>query len=347
MDIKEAQLGSLRTLLGIIPELENRDHIFFFRGHANKNFTLLPSIYRKKNWYSNEDKIIREMLIRCPREFSSMNSSFEKLVKMQHYNLPTRLLDLTENPLVALYFACTGDDEEGQDGEIIFFKIPKSKIKYFDSDTVSVVSNVALAKFDFEIAEQFDGNPLNFHHRDNHHALKLMHDIKQEKPHFLERIDPNHIKSVVCVKPKMDNPRIIRQDGAFLLFGIGKNKEFSAQIPEEWIFRPKSKRHIIKSSDKPSILKQLAGVGISRAKLFPEIDMVSQFIKNDYELDELEFSPTTKKILESLSVSPYEIQKRKKPIQPSAPNESPLPHALIVAAYCPTTAKAGDAVQDT
>ncbi|BBU05153.1 FRG domain-containing protein [Aeromonas allosaccharophila] len=292
MEIKETQLGSLRTLLGIMPELEDRDSLFFFRGHANKEFSLLPSIYRNQRWFSNEDKIIREIIMRCPNEFISMKSSFEKLVKMQHYDLPTRLLDITENPLVALYFACVGEYE--RDGEIIFFKIPKSEVKYFDSDTVSVVSNVAWAKADFEVAERFDGDYSKFHHKENHHALKLMHDIKQEKPHFLERINPNHVKSVVCVKPKMDNPRVVRQDGAFLLFGIGQNKHIPATLPDEWIFRPKHKRYIIKSSDKLSILKQLSGVGISKAKLFPEMDMVSQFIKNDYGLDNVEFSSSIK-----------------------------------------------------
>lgn len=292
MEIKETQLGSLRTLLSIMPELEDRDSLFFFRGHANKKFSLLPSIYRNKRWLSNEDKIIREIIMRCPNEFSSTRSSFEKLVKMQHYDLPTRLLDITENPLVALYFACVGEEE--QDGEIIFFKIPKSEVKYFDSDTVSVISNVAWAKADFEVAYRFDGNYKKFHHKDNHHALKLMHDIKQEKPHFLERINPNHVKSVVCVKPKMDNPRVVRQDGAFLLFGIGQNKHTPATLPEEWVFRPKHKRYIIKSSDKLSILKQLSGVGISKAKLFPEMDMVSQFIKNDYGLDDVGFSSSIK-----------------------------------------------------
>ena len=118
MKIKEAQLGSLRTLLGILPELEDKDYYCFFRGHANKTFPLLPSIYRKPQWFSNEDKIIREIIMRCPNEFNSMDSSFEKLVKMQHYDLPTRLLDLTENPLVALYFACVGEKEEAKDGEM-------------------------------------------------------------------------------------------------------------------------------------------------------------------------------------------------------------------------------------
>lgn len=302
MNIQETRLGSLRTLLGIIPELEDKDSLFFFRGHADKEFLLRPSIYRKSVWISNEDKMIREIIMRCPSEFSSMASSFEKLVKMQHYDLPTRLLDITENPLVALYFACIGENNKEKDGEILFFKIPKSDVKYFDSDTVSVVSNIAWAKSDFEIAKQFDGDYKKFHHKNNHHALKLIHDIKQEKPHFLERINPQHVKSVVCVKPKLDNPRVVRQDGAFLLFGIEQNKHTPAIVPDNWIFRPNAKRYIIKAADKIRLLKQLAGVGISKAKLFPEIDMVSQFIKNDYGLDEIEFESSIK------SLSPIDIK---------------------------------------
>lgn len=167
-------------------------------------------------------------------------------------------------------------------------------MKYFDSDTVSVISNVSWAKSDFEIAARFEKDYKSFHHNDNHHALKLMHDIKQEKAHFLDRINPKHIKSVICVKPKMDNPRLVRQDGAFLLFGIGQNKHTPAEISPEWIFRPNEKRYIIKASDKAKILKQLSSVGISKAKLFPEIDMVSQFIKNNYELNDIEFSSSIK-----------------------------------------------------
>ncbi|EKO3695147.1 FRG domain-containing protein [Vibrio metschnikovii] len=288
-DIKEARLGSVRTLLRILPDFDDKGSVFLFRGHANKKFELLPSIYRKQQWYSNEDKIIREIIMRCPAEFTSMTSSFEKLVKMQHYDLPTRLLDVTENPLVALYFACVGEKHLDDDGEMIFFKVPRAEVKYFDSDTVSVVSNVAWANSNFEIADRFSRGYSAFHHVDNHHASKLMHDIKQEKPHFLERINPEHIKSVICVKPKMDNPRVVRQDGAFLLFGIGENKHTPASVNEEWILRPESKRYIIKSSDKPLILKQLSALGISKAKLFPEIDMVSQFIKDDYGLDSIDF----------------------------------------------------------
>ncbi|EKF9639286.1 FRG domain-containing protein [Vibrio cholerae] len=288
-EIKENKLESVETLLRNLPCFDENSCVFLFRGHANKEFELLPSIYRRQQWFSNEDKIIREIIMRCPSEFSSMTSSFEKLVKMQHYGLPTRLLDVTENPLVALYFACVGEKHLDEDGELIVFRVPRTEVKYFDSDTVSIVSNVAWAKSDFEVADRYAFDHSAFHHANNHHATKLMHDIKQEKPHFLERINPEHIKNVLCVKPKMDNPRVVRQDGAFLLFGIGKNKHTPAAVNEEWIFRPRNERYIIKSSDKLKILKELSALGISKAKLFPEIDMVSQFIKDDYGLDPIEF----------------------------------------------------------
>lgn len=289
-ELKESKCGSIRTLLGLIPEATDDGTTILFRGHANKNFEISPSIYRKPEWYSNEDKIVREILMRCPSDFYQMQTNFEKLVKMQHYDLPTRLLDITQNPLVALYFACAGYDEKDKDGEIVFFKIPKLEIKYFDSDTVSIISSLAWANNYFEINVQYGKGSNVFHNAKNEHALKLMHIIKQEKPYFLEKINPDHLKSVVCVKPKLDNPRVIRQEGAFLLFGITKTKHEPASIPPTWLHYPKGVRVIIKSADKPAILKQLASVGISKDKLFPEIDMVSQFIKNEYDLSKNEFT---------------------------------------------------------
>lgn len=282
--LNESKLGSLRTLLTVIEDLHDPEYVIFYRGHGDKVYSLTPSIYRKDEWINNEHKMIQELLIRCPKDFDGKQSSFEKLVKMQHYDLPTRLLDITENPLVALYFACSSQMDGDKDGELIFFKIPKKDIKYFDSDTVSVVSNIAWLKSNFSLPHRFSADSKSFHNEKNEHADVLMHCIRQEKPHFRERVNPKHIQSVVCVKPKLDNQRIIRQDGAFLLFGIGEEKSVSASVKPEWVLRPSGNRYIIKAKDKPEINKQLASLGISKAKLFPEIDMVSQFIKDDLGL---------------------------------------------------------------
>lgn len=55
----------------------------------------------------------------CPNEF--LGNRFDSLVKMQHFGMPTRLLDTTTNPLVALYFACESDKQLDKDGAVYMF----------------------------------------------------------------------------------------------------------------------------------------------------------------------------------------------------------------------------------
>lgn len=85
---------------------KNNDTLIFYRGHANPNYTLRPSIMRTTSLQENESKLYNELLINCPEDFEKCHTHLEKLVKMQHYGLPTRLLDITRNLLVALFFAC-------------------------------------------------------------------------------------------------------------------------------------------------------------------------------------------------------------------------------------------------
>ncbi len=117
----------------------HHDHELFWRGHSDTAYKLVPNIYRKSDkLVAKEHLILKEAVIRHPEEFSARSSYFEKLSLMQHYEFPTRLLDLTENPLVALYFACK--TRPTKNGEVILFRIKKDSVKYYDSDTVSVLS---------------------------------------------------------------------------------------------------------------------------------------------------------------------------------------------------------------
>ena len=90
----------------------------------------------------------KEMLCICPNEFDNCKTTLERLVKMQHYSLPTRLLDITTNPLVALYFASEADET---DGTLYAFMFNKEDVRYFDSPDVCVLSNLSQLTFDTDI----------------------------------------------------------------------------------------------------------------------------------------------------------------------------------------------------
>lgn len=68
----------------------------------------------------NEAKLFRECERRLTDEFLDCKSIFEKLVMMQHYGIPTRILDISLDPLVALFFALYLDPRGRKDGNDAF-----------------------------------------------------------------------------------------------------------------------------------------------------------------------------------------------------------------------------------
>ena len=118
-------VGSVRTFLKEMERFEpKKGFTYFFRGHSRFSHRLVPSIYRDPSWIANEDVLFKELVLRCPNDFSGQESTFQALVKMQHYSLPTRLLDITTNPLIALYFACEHEGQLRESGEVVVFRIP-------------------------------------------------------------------------------------------------------------------------------------------------------------------------------------------------------------------------------
>lgn len=148
----------ISQLENLVKNLDHQKFEIFFRGHCNKNYLLNPQLLRngsranlgKANHevVKNEHVAFRSIIAKQSSEFSQCSSAIECLVKMQHYGLKTRLLDITSNALIALYFACVDSSGAATDkqGEVIVFKLPKSIIKHYDSDTISAVANIAKCK---------------------------------------------------------------------------------------------------------------------------------------------------------------------------------------------------------
>lgn len=275
MHSSQFKIGAISTFLDHLKKLDVADGmLLYFRGHSKSSYKLEPSIYRNTGWIANEAAMIKELILRCPNDFSGGLSTFQCLVKMQHYGLPTRLLDITSNPLVALYFACETHDTDDKDGEVIVFGYDVDQVKYFDSDTVSVVANLSRRSVDFTVPDVTDIVAFN----ESEGIKLLLHDIRQDKPHFAPIIRSTDLERVVCVKPMLDNPRIIRQEGAFLLFGCNEQKQRPAGLEAKTILG----RLIINRDKKKELSNHLETLGVSKATMFPEIEHVAKHIKDAY-----------------------------------------------------------------
>lgn len=155
----------------------------FFRGHEDARFELTPSLLRKWpdgawQFMPNEDRLCKELLIAHYDEFQGDQYCFDRLVRMQHYGLPTRLLDISGNPLVALFFACyCAPGLLAINGEVIVFRVSLDKVKYYDSDTVSCLANLSNLTYaqKNEIDLKLDVKAFN----DTRIAQKLLHQSCQ------------------------------------------------------------------------------------------------------------------------------------------------------------------------
>jgi hypothetical protein len=260
--------------------MEKPNHTLYYRGHSRANYALLPSIMRKPGWLEHEREMYNAILIECPAEFDKCSTHLDYLVHMQHYGLPTRLLDITRNPLVALYFACAGNP--AAQGEVVVFDADNDKTKYPGSDTVSVLASLPLVDnaAQRELA-LWASDPSMSQEDFNINAQRLLHEVKLEKPAFKDEIIPKEIIDCFFVLPEKRNNRIIKQDGAFIICGlIGK----AANPINEYRYREKRKTqiYIVQSKSKRAILAQLAKFSINKAALFPEIADVAEFVRGEY-----------------------------------------------------------------
>jgi hypothetical protein len=222
----------------------------------------------------SEDRLCKELLIAHYDEFQGDQYCFDRLVRMQHYGLPTRLLDISSNPLVALFFACSGRKDQSElDGEVIVFKVKSHLVKYFDSDTVSCLSNLSNLTYaqKNEIDLGLDKDAFNV----TDVLGKLLHHIKSEKGFFEGRIIPDDLRSIICVKAKRTNTRIKSQSGAFLLFG------HEAALPDAGQDGIEIARVTIQN--KPHILEQLDRININATTVYPSIQETAVHLRDKHQ----------------------------------------------------------------
>jgi hypothetical protein len=262
-------ITSLWEFLKAVEELpRKRGSSLYYRGHSNAAYKLAPLLFRHASYLNGEHRLFRERLNGELRVFFEERTAFEKLTKMRRAGIPTRLLDITKNPLAALYFACVGRNDATafeHDGEVIMLSLDGGLIRSSDDDAVPVLSNLCKLK---PKEKQFDTSlpPDTFNETEN--VQKLAEKIREENPGFTGRIDPKHLDRVLPVRAPKYTKRIPSQDGLFLLFGAGSGK---VTVPDDWLVTTKSGEPLlIEAKSKDKIRKQLAEINISKKTLLPD-----------------------------------------------------------------------------
>ena len=285
---EEKPIKSVEDFIGKVFHTKDDAVDVFYRGHSDASFKLEPKLFRDPSYIENEHVLFRELQVLNAADFSSDRSTLDALVRMQHHSLPTRLLDITSNPLMALYFACKEFDEKV--GQVVVLKIKRNKIKFYDSDTASCIANIAKLNYEYkdEIQAFFDMassasergylveiDKTIFNERGV--IQMLLHFIREEKPYFLPVINPKDLTTVVCVRTKFNNSRISSQAGAFLLFGL------NAVLSEDRTDDIEIQRIPIDAADKPRIRQQLDSLNINESTVFPHLENSAKYLAEKYK----------------------------------------------------------------
>ena len=292
----------------------------WFRGQSKSDYELIPSLFRQGVEYGckfNEAAMYEEFVRRHPEQEESHKNVLDWLTLMQHYNIPTRLLDWTSNLLVAIYFAC--NEPLGQDGAIFAFD-PASLSWYKPTPLFDMQVTAATSAEFYEHLILRNGGLLDDASSINGVSLR---DIKSEPlshRQFLDRSVTvnNRLKSVQIKQNSLNmfrvgsnetqpeyeeivtffsnivlmrhahlNSRIKQQSGFFTLHG-GKFFNGNAFIEPDKFEEHHSfqalgavdlLKIVVKSRNKRSLVEELDISGVRESTLFPEMEYQAKHIR--------------------------------------------------------------------
>jgi hypothetical protein len=242
MKYDDAEVDSVSGVLETLEaQYDPPKDIVWFRGHANGGWTLTPSLFRPPYRLEHEPILMTRFRQNAlPLLNFRPTSSWEWLFLMRHHGCPTRLLDWTESPLVALYFACQrGAPHDLQDGHI-WCLMPTILNEQWGLTGVHPGDIPA-----------FGIGP-------------YLEDFSPEKIAF----SPGLKRQPAAAIAPREAGRMTVQQSVFTVHHVRTDPlESYGDGSHVW-------RLVIPAAAKPNIRKQLATLGVSRLSIFPDLDSV-------------------------------------------------------------------------
>lgn len=181
-------------------------------------------------------------------------NSWEVLALAQHHGLPTRFMDWTTNPLVALYFAVRNPEHDTVDSKSAIYVLTQTTLSYEE-----LVDNTR-ADSRKQMEESLESKRGKTNKIQERHIKVLLH---------AEEISPFEISENVIYDPPHVSPRIRAQDGLLLAF----------QNPVKPLPETHYSELLIPGNRRDKIRRELEQYGVFDKQLFPDLDGLAKWLK--------------------------------------------------------------------
>lgn len=242
MRYRVRNIRSVSQLVVALNQQKATTDVKWFRGQAKKDWELVPSLARDKNNLKAENALIKRFQQNAiPHLDTDLQEEWEWMFLMQHHRAFTRLLDWSESPLAALYFAVNDDKHIRSDGAVwCLDPVKEARIKFeFESEIPAFGHDKALESY---------------------------------LPSRLPEDSSSDLYPIAIVGPR-NTSRMAAQLGTFTVnHREHKPIETIGEAKHIW-------KWVIPAGAKRKIAKELGHLAISRLTLFPELDSVADISK--------------------------------------------------------------------
>jgi hypothetical protein len=240
----------------------------WFRGTGKSNHKLQPTLYRhgSRTGMPVLEALEKDLMMRfkqrsIPFLTRSFTDEWDWLFFKQHYGIPTRLLDWTENPFIGLYFAVMSAQFKG-------------RIKS-NAPTLSFSSEAAVWVLD---PIMWNGHALRHQGFDRGVLTPNDEALQSYKP--LTKFTDMNVHPVALYGAH-NSPRIVAQRGVFTIFGqstSGMEEAYANDaFPDGSLLKIVLEKTVL-----PEIRKSILNNGITESVVFPDLEGLAKEIKRDF-----------------------------------------------------------------